>query len=56
MSDLTLVALDKVPMPLCTFVCKMARERGIADLGIWDHELTQKSSANQVGWQPKVWQ
>ena len=38
-----LVAYDKQPMPLCMAICKIARERGLGELGIWDHTLTQKT-------------
>lgn len=37
-----MVAYDKVCMPLASFLCKMARERGIADVSIWDHEIQPK--------------
>lgn len=30
-------------MPLCTFLCKMARERGLADFTVWDHEIEPKT-------------
>lgn len=41
-SDLNIVAFDKVPMPVCNFLCKMAQERGISEVAIWDHELIQR--------------
>ena len=41
-SDMTLVAYEKVAMPLSSFLCKMARERGIAEFSIWDHDIEPK--------------
>ncbi|CAK9026417.1 unnamed protein product [Durusdinium trenchii] len=42
-SDMSLVAHEKQCMPLCTFLCKMARERGLADFTVWDHEIEPKT-------------
>jgi len=39
---MTLVAFEKVPMPFCQFLCKMGQERGIAELAVWDHEVSQR--------------
>ncbi|CAK8996456.1 unnamed protein product [Durusdinium trenchii] len=38
-SDTTLISYEKTLMPLCSFICKMTRERGIADVTLFDHVL-----------------
>ena len=45
---MTLVAYEKQPMPLCMALCKIARERGLSDLGIWDHTVSPKM--REVSW------
>ena len=41
-SDLSIVAFDKVPMAFCSFLCKMGRDRGIGEVGVWDHQVKPK--------------
>jgi hypothetical protein len=39
---MTLVAFDKNVMPVCSMMCNAARERGIGELAIGDHEVKNK--------------
>ena len=41
-SDMTLVAVDKKVMPICSMLCNAARERGSGELAIGDHEVKNK--------------
>lgn len=41
-SDTSLVSFEKNPMLLCNYVCKLAREQGIADVGLADHVISPK--------------
>ena len=36
---MTLVAYEKRVMPICALICSAARDRGIADLGVGDHDI-----------------
>lgn len=38
-----LIAHDKKCMPLCNFMFSAARERGIGDINIYDHETSKKT-------------
>ena len=37
-----LAAYEKKAMPVCMALCKIARERGLGEIGIWDHTCSQK--------------
>ena len=41
-NDMTLVAVDKKVMPVCSLMCSAARERGIGELAIGDHDVKSK--------------
>eukprot|EP00435_Cladocopium_sp_Y103_P070774 s395_g36.t1 len=47
-NDMTLVAYEKKVMPLCVFMCNQARERGIGDFTIGDHEAAEGSDGPTV--------
>lgn len=48
---MTLVAFDKKVMPVCSMMCNAARERGIGELAIGDHEVKNKVATWQ---EPKI--
>lgn len=41
-ADTTLVAHDKKPLLLCQYICQLAREQGLVDVQVEDHQLKQK--------------
>ncbi|CAL1167352.1 unnamed protein product [Cladocopium goreaui] len=48
-NDMTLVAYEKKVMPLCVFMCNQARERGIGDSTVGDHEISPMTRAAGEG-------
>ena len=41
-SDCTLIASEKRPYPLCTYINQLARDQGFGDVLLEDHDFTQK--------------
>eukprot|EP00435_Cladocopium_sp_Y103_P042401 s1984_g11.t1 len=51
-SDMTLVAVDKKVMPVCSMMCNAARERGIGELAIGDHEASNTDDGGEEAVMP----
>ncbi len=43
-SDVDLVSFEKQSMPLCTLMCKVARDRGIGDISVYEHETAKMTA------------
>ena len=49
-SDLTFVAHNKKIMMLCEYVCHLAREEGLVDVQLEDHQMKPKMRVSAASW------